>query len=197
MEDNVYAPPATDVVVPAPSGQGNEFYVVAPLKFCLLFFLTLGFYQLYWFYMHWARYRRRHPGQTVWPVARAIFAVFFTHALARRIDAAARARGERHQWAPAATATIYVVAQLASSLAGRLASREAGSPFTDLVSLILLLPVGLSLLRLQRAANLACGDADGAGNRRLTAANYAWMIFGALLWLATLAGLFLLYVVDA
>ncbi|ALN60618.1 hypothetical protein GLE_5277 [Lysobacter enzymogenes] len=194
MQDNVYAPPASDVVVPAPSGQGNEFYVVAPLKFCLLFFFTLGLYQLYWFYMQWARYRRRHPGETLWPVARAIFSIFFAHVLAGRIDAAVRARGERHDWAPGTVATIYVVSQIASSALDRLSSREIGSPLTDVASLVLLAPVGLSLLRLQRAANLACGDPDGDGNRRLSALNYVWLVLGALLWLSLLAGLFALYV---
>ncbi|WP_394539007.1 hypothetical protein PRJ39_00340 [Lysobacter enzymogenes] len=196
MEDNVYAPPASDVVAPAPSGLGDEFYVVAPLKFCLLFFLTLGLYQLYWFYMQWARYRRRHPGETLWPVARAIFAVFFAHALAGRIDEALRARGARHDWAPGAVATIYVIAQIASSVLDRLSSREIGSPFTDVASLVLLAPVGLSLLRLQRAANLACGDPDGDSNRRLSALNYVWLVLGALLWLSLLAGLFALYVLP-
>lgn len=91
MDDNVYAPPASAVVEPAPAGADHSFYVVAPAKFCLLFFFTLGMYHVYWFYMQWARYRRGHPEVTIWPVARAIFSVFFAHSLANRLDEAARA----------------------------------------------------------------------------------------------------------
>lgn len=193
MDENVYAPPASNVVDAAPDGVNDDFYVVAPFKFCLLFFVTLGLYQLYWFYMQWARYRRR-TGATVWPLARTIFAIFFTHSLAQRLDEAVRARGASYAWSPSAAATIYVIAQIASSVFDRLSAREIGSPLTDLISIALLAPIGLSLLRLQRAANHASGDPRGDSNRHLTAANYVWLVIGALLWLMLLFGLVSMYV---
>ncbi|QWP77754.1 hypothetical protein J5226_04890 [Lysobacter sp. K5869] len=187
MEDNLYAPPASNVVEPAPSAAGAAFYVVAPYKFCLLFFATLGLYQLYWFYMQWARYRR-HSGETLWAVPRTIFAIFYTHALAGRIDAVLRERGERYDWSPGGVATLYVLAQIASTLFDRFTARM-DSAAVDLVSLAMLIPIGLSLLRLQQAANLASGDARGDSNRGFSAANYVWTILGALLWLVMLIGL--------
>lgn len=195
MDENVYAPPAARVADAAPAG-GGDFYVVAPLKFCLLFFGTLGLYQLYWFYMQWARYRRRH-GADVWPVARTVFAIFFAHSLAARLDEGVRARGERMHWSPGWTATAYVVGQVVSSVLDRLSSREIGSPATDVISIAMLAPIGLSLLRMQRAANLASGDALGQANRHLTWANYAWLVIGAVLWLMLVGGLFVLYALDA
>lgn len=187
MEDNLYAPPTANIVADAPAAGTQRFYVVAPLKFCLLFFFTLGLYQLYWFYMQWARYRRHHPQRTVWPAARAIFAVFFTHALANRLEESGRERGERAQWAPMATATVYVVAQILSNVANQLAAREIGLPYSDLLGTALLVPTGLALLRMQAAANRASGDPQGEGNRRLGVANYVWLALGALLWLLLLS----------
>ena len=183
MEDNVYAPPTANVVADAPAAGAGRFYVVAPFKFCLLFFFTLGLYQLYWFYMQWARYSRRHPQQTVWPVARAIFAVFFAHSLAKRLDEAVRERGERSDWAPIATATAYVVSQILGNVSDQLAARNIGLPYSDLIGTAMLVPIGLSLLRMQAAANRASGDPRGDGNRRLGPANYVWLVIGAVLWL--------------
>lgn len=194
--DNVYAPPASDIVEPAAREASDGFYVVAPFKFCLLFFGTLGLYQLYWFYMQWARYRRR-SGDTVWPVARTIFAIFFTHSLAGRMDEALRARGERYDWSPGGAASVYVIAQVVSGVCDRLSAREIGSPLTDLVSIALLVPAGLGLLRLQHAANRASGDPLGESNRRLTKANYAWLAVGALLWSLMVLGLVAVYVLEA
>lgn len=53
----------------------------------------------------------------------------------------------------------------------------------------MLLPLGLILLRIQRAANAACGDPAGESNRRLTLANLAWLAFGCLLWAMILLGM--------
>lgn len=188
MEDNLYAPPASEVFDHEPLAAAHGFYVVSPLKFCLLLVATLGLYQLYWFYMQWARYRRRTK-ETVWPIARAIFPIFFVHSLARHFDAAIRARGQRYDWSPGTTATIFVLAWLVNAVIDRLASREIGSPYTDMLSIAMLVPLGLSLLSLQRAANHACGDPQGASNRHFTWANYLWLVAGALIWLLVLIGL--------
>lgn len=185
MDDNLYAPPASQVVDPAPVATGAAFYVVAPFKFCLLFFATLGAYQLYWFYMQWTRYRR-HSGETLWAVPRTIFAIFYTHALARRIDKVLRERGERYDWSPSATATLFVIAQIASTASDRWAARMA-SPLADFLSIAMLIPIGLCVMALQKAANRASGDPQGEANRRLSAANYVWLAVGALLWLTLLS----------
>src|SRR5687767_2451938 len=74
-----------DEEAPAHSEGSAAVYVVAPTKFMLLAFSTMGMYSLYWFYKNWSL-RRRAYGLTIWPVARAIFAVFFAHRLFRALD---------------------------------------------------------------------------------------------------------------
>ncbi|KLI99870.1 hypothetical protein [Luteimonas sp. FCS-9] len=181
--DNLYAPPTAHVApAPAVAGDAQPFYVVSATKFCVLFFVTFGMYVLYWFYAHW-RHWRRVGGETIWPVARAVFSVFFAHALARRIDDRLRAIGIVRAWSPALAATVYVVFQIGSTVTSRMADREIGSPVTDVVSLLALVPIAWSMLAMQRAANAACGDPAGAGNRRFTWANWLWIALFGLLWL--------------
>lgn len=191
MDTNFYAPPAAAVADPVVTGglatRADPFFVVAPWKFALLFGATIGLYQYYWLYMHWARFRRC-TGEPMWPVARAILSVFFAHSLNREIDHRI-GRVELHAWAPGALATLYVVCTIGGALADRLSAREIGSPYTDLAGLVLLLPIGYSLARTQAAANIACGDPQAVGNRRLSWANWIWLVLGAVLWILMLLGL--------
>jgi hypothetical protein len=191
MEYNVYAPPMASVAeAPRPAAATREFYVVARGKFIVLLVCTLGLYQIYWAYMHWARYRR-HSGEELWPVARSLFQVFFSHALARRIEQSLGRGGHRVAGALGTIAGGFVVFQIASKVLDRLAYNSIGSPVTDWLSLLVLLPLGWCMWQLQAAANLACGDAAGTGNRRLTWANWLWIVPGSLLVLLVLVGLLL------
>lgn len=186
MDQNVYAPPAAlvmDAPRPAP-----EFYVVSRNKFLVLFFITLGVYQLYWFYMHWARYRT-YNRQRLWPAARAIFAIFFAHALGGEIDQSLRRRGAAHRWSPGRWATGYVVFQIAGSICDRLSVAEIGSPTTDVLGLLAMLPVAACLMQIQMAANSACGQPEGESNRRFTWANWLWIAVGTVAWTLVLLGL--------
>jgi hypothetical protein len=189
MDDrNLYAAPASQVVdTQGPAGRSDEFYIVSVRKFCLLFISTFSLYQLYWFYVHWARYRRVHQ-LSLWPVPRAIFSLFFAHALAGHIDESLRGSGRRFAWAPTTAATVYVVAQLISNLADRIPWPVAAEPIATVATLLMIVPTGWALLTFQRAANTACGDPGGESNRRLTAANYIWLVLGALLWLVIFLG---------
>ena len=188
-QDNVYAPPLARVgELAARTREAPEFYVVAPRKFLLLFFFALGLYQYYWLYQHWARYRAWHR-ESLWPVPRAIFSIFFMHSLNKKIDDALSRSGARHRWWPMACATGYVVFQIISSIFGRLSARSIGSPLSDIMSLALLIPVGGLLYATQKTANLACGDSAGSGNAHLGFANYTWIILGSLAWALALFGL--------
>lgn len=54
---------------PAPAA----YYPVSRTKFVLLAVLTLGLYEIYWFYKNWAYVRIREQSN-IWPLARGIFA---------------------------------------------------------------------------------------------------------------------------
>jgi hypothetical protein len=189
MEANVYAPPASNVVVAAT--RAPEFYVVSRTKFLVLFVLTFGAYQLFWFYKHWSRYRARHRVKLS-AAGRSIFPIFFAHSLTERIQQALSGAGARIAWSPHSLATTYVAAAVIGSVCGRLSSNDIGAPLTDLLNLLSLLPIGYSLWRIQAAANLACNEPHGESNRHFTWANWAWIVPGGVLWLVVLVGFVLM-----
>ena len=186
--DNLYAPPVSAVAEPLSETEAAQFYVVAPWKFLLLFFATLGMYSLYWFWRHWAQQKRRYK-LDIWPVPRAIFQIFFAHSLNREIDFRLGRVDAKYRWSPGAHATSFVVFSILSNVMDRLSAASIGSPYTDGLSIVALLPLAYSMLQAQKAANAACGDPQGLGNARLTAANYIWLILGFLLWAMAALGL--------
>src|SRR5437016_3978380 len=98
QEVNPYQPPQAALEEPDRLDDAS-LYVVAPTKFLVLAIGTLGLYQVYWFYKNWALLNVKH--QSYWPVARAIFAIFFVYPLFKEIEGELEKRpdGARHEWA--------------------------------------------------------------------------------------------------
>jgi hypothetical protein len=161
------------------------FYVVAPRKFLIMMIGTCFCYGLYWFYKNWTLLNRN---RSYWPVMRAIFAIFFTHALFREVDAALKRqnRPEPYQWSPGALATTYVVSALASSLLGQLVSHDIAAQPLSFISWLLGVPIVYCLYRAQDAINAAENDPAGLQNNSLTLANFAWLAVGVLFWAITI-----------
>ncbi|UNK42658.1 hypothetical protein MNO14_00695 [Luteimonas sp. S4-F44] len=178
--DDPYAPPRADVR--ASVATGDAFYVVSPLKLVVLYVATFGLYQMYWFYRHWDRWQTVH-GVRVRPVVRALFALFTVHALARRIDEALRAVGSARRWWPMAVASVFFLCEAVSwgtAFAGpEVAARwPATTPWMDWSGIALMPLACASLVRLQLAANAACGDPQALRNRRFTLYNRLWIVGG-------------------
>lgn len=190
VEHNPYLPPLARVEDFAPSDADALFMVVAPRKFWIMSIGTVGLYGFYWFYKNWSLLNRRH--KAYWPVLRALFSIFFTHSLFNEVADAIRRRGATHAWSPRAMATQYVVCSIASQVCDKLAAQSIGSPMTDAIALVLLVPMLGALYEGQRAINVAEGDPTGERNRSLTPANFAWLLLGGLFWLMLLLGLYLI-----
>lgn len=188
-EANLYAPPESAVVDLAAEADAPQFYVVSPAKFLLLYTTTVGLYALYWCWRHWSLQKLRYK-LNIWPIPRAIFPVFFAHSLNREIDFRLKRIDSRYRWSPGAHATVFVIFYLINALASRLAGKGIGAPITSILTVLTLLPVAYAMLQTQKAANAACGDPNGDRNRRLTAANYLWLLIGFVLWALTAIGLF-------
>ena len=175
-----YAPPQAPIAEQRATQPTPEFYVVSTGKFLLLFTATLGLYAVYWFYRHWQAYKFHHAAP-IWPIPRALFSIFFTHSLTGRIETSLQASG-RSVSSLSGMASLYVVFEIVSRISSRLANRSIGWPYTDIVSLLSIIPIGIALLWMQNAANRACADEKGLSNRTLTVANYLWIGLGLLLW---------------
>ena len=164
--------------------------MVSKKKMILLFIATLGIYQIYWFYRNWQLYKQA-TGEKIWPLPRAIFAVFFVHALFREANHL-RDRGpvQLPAWNHGQQATLLVLLLIVSNVIDRLSGKSIGSPITDYLSLLFLFPVIACLASAQEKINEACGDALGESNSKFKASNYFWMALGVLMWALIGFGLF-------
>ncbi|RCU52538.1 hypothetical protein DU002_00785 [Corallincola holothuriorum] len=166
----------------------QEFYVVSPLKFVILFIGTLGFYSIYWFYKHWSLFKK-HNNDNIWPIPRAIFAIFFTHALFGVIDDKYQQGNHPARKSLSFAATVFVVLTILGRLLDKLASNEIVAPLLAYSSLAFIPIICWALLQGQLKANIACNDPAANSNRTLTVFNCLWLFLGALLWFLVIFGL--------
>lgn len=159
----------------------SMFYVVSANKLTVLNLSTLGIYQLYWYYKNWSIYRSTSK-EDIWPIARAMFSIFFIHSLLRLVYDKIINTAKSIKVDPRSYATPLVVLILISNTLDRLSNKSIGSPYTDIASIAILIPLTLQFRQVQIAINFACDDSDGASNREFTAANYAWIVIGLILW---------------
>ncbi|HTF84439.1 MAG TPA: hypothetical protein VL987_07645 [Cellvibrio sp.] len=181
MENEIYKTPEADLESPTIEDANEQFYVVSPQKFLVLFFLTVGMYRLYWFYKHWAQHKK-YIDSDVWPVARTIFSIFFTHSLFDLIDFRLKDKNISYHWSPTILATCYVILLVVETVVERLSTKGIGSPATDVASVLLLPVLVWPLYKAQMAANAACGDPQGTRNSQFTLYNWLWIALGVLFW---------------
>ncbi|OLF51950.1 hypothetical protein [Pseudomonas chlororaphis] len=179
MSDNLQASP--QAALNTASDVRRPFYVVSKTKFMTLFMLTFGLYLWYWAYKNWQQFKQA-SGQPLWPIARAIFMLFYTHALYRAADAQIKKSGRRYPWLPWDVASQFVVILLVSYGLDGMSKRNPDSVLLDILSLVLLLIQALVTFKGQRGLNEAAGDPQGDSNARFTPINYGFMAIGATLW---------------
>ena len=152
-----------------------QWFLVGGVKLAVMMVVTLGLYQLYWFYKQWDRVR--DAGDNVAPAARAIFTIVFCYSLFRRIIDSTHAVGVHTRLPP----LLMTLGFILPSLIARADGPEALLGFLAIVSLV-------AVQRLATAVALAQGSTEDR-NTRLTPANWAWI--------AALVGLFVLMVLGA
>lgn len=182
--DNLYQPPAADLSLPAALSDEPPFFVSSPGKVVALFVLTCGIYSLYWFYQHWRAQDQETPG--LLPAVRALFNVFYTHALFRRIADKHAAAGLGH-WDYSGMAWFYVGMSLLSNFLDRIYQSTGISILTIIFLMLAVLP----LQEAQRHANRVSGDPEGRSNSDFTLANWVWAVLGVVFWTFILIGLFM------
>lgn len=186
MTTNPYVAPRSTLVAPPSPATGVPFYVVSARKFTWLFIATMGHYGIYWFYRNWHLYRQ-YSGSRIWPVARAIFAVFFVHSLFALVKDALAEEGKL-SWHAGRHAALMVILMLLSFLVDKLASESVGPPQLVWLLIPLFALQAFVWRKAQVIINVSCHDPDGQSNDRFTAANFFWMALGALYWALFLVG---------
>lgn len=191
MNDNPYETPESDLGVTT-NENNTQFYVVSIKKFTILFFITLGLYSIYWFYKNWKEHKV-YSGKNIWPVPRAIFAIFFTHSLFSEVQSALKSKNKIFEWSPGNLATAYVALAIVSQILERMSMKEIGSPISDLLSILVLPLMYMPLVKAQKAINFSQDDPNGIANKSFTGANYVWIILGVLFWLVMFFGYLVMF----
>jgi len=182
---NPYAAPRAELAFE--ENDKPSFYIVSKKKFTTLFFMTIGAYMVYWFYRNWKLYKDNNQ-ESIWPIPRGIFNIFFTHSLFDRVEEHLTDAGISHSWNHSLTATGIVCLNILSNVLDRAARNEMGSPYTDIISILLLIPLYFLLVKAQAFINLSQSDPQGLKNQHFTPANWFWIVLGVLIWLLVIIG---------
>lgn len=191
MQENIYAAPEADLTSIDEDSVQPAFYVVSPAKFLTLYFFTFSLYGLYWHYKNWKQYKIAYHDDEPMPIMRAIFSIFFTHALFAVIDSRIKDKEKEFTWKPNLWATIGVIALLASRIIDRVTASGSFTTAIEFVPIPLMIVYGLVLLKAQRAINISCNDPSGKSNSTITLANCAWIFLGSIILAFALIGLFM------
>lgn len=181
MSTNPYAPPMAVVADITPLEEvaaEPPFFAVSVAKLAVMSVCTFSLYEVYWFYKNWQRIAERDRVM-VWPLARAIFAVFYCYPCFARIrdDEGVDQLDSRLYALPLAIGFI------ATSLTWRL--RDPWD-WISLSSFLFLLPVQSYVNRLNAQASPSHDR-----NTRFGGWNWVAVVIGGGLMLLAIAGSFL------
>lgn len=137
--------------------QRVEYFVTSPKRLLLLSIFTAGVYQVYWFYKNWSAVKDA-TGADIQPFWRAIFSVFWAHALFKQIAESAGKGEAKNKYSPNMLATVYVVAAIASNAIGYI---EDYGYITFVVGFGLLVVSTLPLFAMQKVVNAQNGKRAG------------------------------------
>ena len=179
--DNIYQAPQSEVVDEVSDREEQSFYVVSQRKFWILYLTTLGIYDFYWFYKHWKIYRLR-TGESLWPVLRAFFSIFFVHSLFRLFRSAHEAEKRGVGAGLSGMATLYVIVTIGDRVATQFLDTGETAWWVDVIYWIPIFIIGFSLSKAQGVANFVSGDEMGDKNGKLTLANWFWILAGLCGW---------------
>ena len=168
------------------------YFPVSEGKLMTLYILSFGLYGIYWFYKNW-KLQENLMDKKIYPVWRAIFSIFFTHALFKRINKSASPLDKQHQFNANALATFFVASIVISNILENLSSSDVllDAPDFSLVitSLILFLISTYPMLKVQATVNRINNDMLGYLNHKYSLWNYILIILGAFTWVMVVLGL--------
>ena len=183
----------SEIQTSPPDENETPFFPVSEGKLITLYILSFGLYGIYWFQQNW---KRQQPmmDKKIYPVWRAIFSIFFTHSLFKRIDQQAAHLPQQHKFNANGLATFFVVAIVASNVIDRLSiNTDIAQSITNtsliITSLVLFLFSAYPLAKVQATVNRINNDMLGYLNHKYSAWNYVLIILGIVSWLMLAMGL--------
>ncbi|MBW4574595.1 MAG: hypothetical protein KME08_04860 [Aphanothece sp. CMT-3BRIN-NPC111] len=159
------------------SVDNQQFSNVQPIwKFCFLYIITFGIYQLPWAHKHWKFIKERENLKiSAW--FRSWFLPFFLYSLCQKVFALAEEQGYREKPSPFQITLFYWIFVVLSRLPDPL----------WLISLLSFVP----LLSILKAINYYWEQKQQHLPKRtsFTGREIAWIVFGVIFWLLVIVGL--------
>lgn len=177
-----------------PAGENETpFFPVSEGKLITLYILSFGLYGIYWFQQNWKR-QQAMMDKKIYPVWRAIFSIFFTHSLFKRIDQQAVHLPQQHKFNANALATFFVAAIIVSNVIDRFSintdmTQSITNTILIIASLIIFLFSAYPLAKVQATVNRINNDMLGYLNHKYSVWNYILIILGTVSWLMLAMGL--------
>ena len=183
----------SEIQTSPPDENETPFFPVSEGKLITLYILSFGLYGIYWFQQNW---KRQQPmmDKKIYPVWRAIFSIFFTHSLFKRIDQQAAHLPQQHKFNANVLATFFVAAIILSNVIDRLSiNTDMAQNITNttliITSIVLFLFSAYPLAKVQATVNRINNDMLGYLNHKYSAWNYVLIILGTVSWLVLAMGL--------
>lgn len=165
----------TEAAVTPPQEPLPPYFSVSQRKFIVLWFCTLGFYGIYWFYMQWQRIKEREHSDII-PSLRAIFSIFFCYSLFDKVNSSARTYNVRDELAAGALATGFIILSLLWRLP---------DPYwlVTFLSIVFLAPAQNLMNKINNTV-----APNAPTNGRFSGVNIAVVIIGGLIFILALVG---------
>ncbi len=153
-----------------------EYFAISKQRLILFSILTLGIYQIYWFYKNWKAVKKTEGqnGSSYWPFWRAVFAVFFCHSLFKKVLESAKSHAYQNPYSPGWLATGYILLLLISNGLFRMDLQDIGVWF------VIVFLTFIPLLPVQKAINFNNGKINGHKELKkdFSGAEVAVIVFG-------------------
>jgi len=171
--DNPYQAPDAELI---DAINTTSHFVVSTKKLFILETLTMGLYSIYWFYKNY-KIIRTEENNSIQPALRAIFQVFFTFNLFRRVENSAKSNNVSIPYSTTTLAALYVALCIFTNLSDQI------SYTVGFIGYLAIPASAWILMQVQTTVNSISDDREGLSNHRFTLANYLWCFLGFLLWL--------------
>lgn len=130
----------------------------------------------------------------IYPVWRALFSIFFAHALFKRIDQQASHLEHRHKFNASALATFFVVTIITSHILDHVygsiqTTGNMSNNFIIMTSLLLFVVSVIPMVKVQATVNRINNDMLGYLNYQYSLWNYVLIVPGTAMWLLLALGI--------
>ncbi len=185
-EENIYSTPKAELTDSHTAGSEIEFFPSSQTKLAILYFATFGMYPIYWFYKNW-KLRKTACGEKVIPFLRAVFFIFFTHSLFKKIEETSTAKGFA-TWGATTLATVFVLLTVVSNILEKISQKSEEIGAIDYIGIIILVVLVWPLYVVQGVVNKVNNDPKGELNSSYSIYNYIFIVIGVLIWILVLVG---------